>query len=236
MILPGDLRVRLLGGLAALLMIAPLSRPGPAFAALALVLAAFALGRQPLPWRRLWHLEAFLILLLLTLPFTLPGQPLLHLGPLTATAEGLTRALVLCAKVAASVLLLTLLFAATPPERLAAAFRALHLPEPLVRIFLGVLRYLSLIRAEMQRLQDAMRLRSFRPGSNRHTWRSYGHLIGMMLLRALHRADRVEEAMRLRGYSGRLLAESLPPLTRADLLAGLAVTLPAAALFLWDKA
>lgn len=236
MSLPGDLRLRMLAGFGALVLIAPLSRQGPAAAALAVVLALFAVQRQPLPWRRLWHLEAFLVLLLVTLPFTLPGTPLLRIGPLVASHEGLERAGVVAAKVAASVLLLTLVFAATEPERVGAALRALRLPEPLVRIFLGVVRYLGLIRAEMQRLQDAMRMRSFRPGSNRHTWRSYGHLLGMMLLRALQRADRVEEAMRMRGYAGRFLAETPARPAARDWLAGLLLLAGAAALLAWDRA
>ena len=64
-------------------------------------------------------------------------------------------------------------------------------------------RYLSLIRDEARRLHDAMRARAFAPRSNRHTWQSYGYLIGMLLVRALERARRVEEAMACRGYSGR---------------------------------
>lgn len=231
---PGDLRLRLPAGLAVLLLLAPLQGLAPAATGLCLVLLLLALARQPLPWHRLWHLEAFLILLLLTLPFTVPGQPLLRLGPVTASAEGLLRALTLVAKVSASVLLVFALFADTAPESLGAALRALRLPEPLVRIFLGLTRYLALIRAEMARLQEAMRARSFRPRSTLHTWRSYGFLIGMMLIRALDRADRVEEAMRLRGYQGRMPAAALARLRPADALAALALTLPFGLLLVWD--
>lgn len=235
-ILPADLRVRLVAGGGALLLISPVVHPGPAFAALAAVLALGLVDGQPLPWRRLWHLEAFLALILLTLPFTLPGTPLWRIGPLTASAEGLWRAAVLGAKVTASVLLLAILFGRVEPERLGAAFRALRVPEALVRIFLGVLRYLGLIRAEMHRLREAMRMRSFRPASNLHSWRSYGNLIGMMLVRAMQRAERVEEAMRLRGYAGRFPGVDPGPVARADLWAGLAGLALAAALLVWDRA
>jgi cobalt/nickel transport system permease protein len=205
---PGDLRLRLPAGLAVLLLLAPLQGLAPAAAGLCLVLLLLAVARQRLPWHRLWHLEAFLILLLLTLPFTVPGQPLLRLGPVTASAEGLLRALTLVAKVSASVLLVFALFADTAPENLGAALRALRLPEPLVRIFLGLTRYLSLIRAEMARLQEAMRARSFRPRSTLHTWRSYGFLIGMMLIRALERSERIMKAMKCRGFTGRLFLDA----------------------------
>ena len=69
----------------------------------------------------------------------------------------------------------------------------LRLPEPLVRLFLLTVRYLSLTRSEARRLHDAMAGRGLsRRASNRHTWRSYGYLIGMLLVRALDRAQRVE--------------------------------------------
>ncbi len=55
------------------------------------------------PWHklrhRLLHLEGFMIVLLVLLPFTMPGRPLLELGPLVATVEGTVRALTVAIKV-----------------------------------------------------------------------------------------------------------------------------------------
>lgn len=231
---PGDLRARLGAGFLALVMIAPLARLAPALAALAVVLALHALERRRLPWRRLLHLEAFLALLFLTVPFSVPGQALVTLGPLALTDAGLARAFTLAARVTASVLLLGALFAGTAPEHVGAAMRAVHLPEPLIRIFLGLVRYLSLIRAEMTRAQEAMRARSFHPGTNRHSWRTYGWLIGRMLMRALARADRVGEAMRLRGYAGRLPRPARVPVTARDGLRAVALCAPFLAILIWE--
>ncbi|SOC10831.1 energy-coupling factor transporter transmembrane component T family protein [Rhodobacter maris] len=233
---PADLRPRLGAGGLVLVLIAPLARPGPALVALALVLALYALEGRALPWRRLIHLEAFLALLFLTLPFTVPGTALLRLGPLALTDAGLARTLTLAAKVTASVLLLSALFADTAPEHLGGAMRAARLPEPLVRIFLGLVRYLALIRAEMARAQEAMRARAFHPGTNRHSWRAFGWLIGRMLMRALARADRVEEAMRLRSYTGRLPRPLLPPVGAADHARALALCAPFLAILIWELA
>ncbi|MFD2172579.1 energy-coupling factor transporter transmembrane component T family protein [Rhodobacter lacus] len=233
---PVDLRPRLAAGICALVLIAPLTRPGPACAALGLVLALYLLERRALPWRRLIHLEAFLALLFVTLPFSVPGAALLSLGPVTLTDAGLARTLTLAAKVTASVLLLAALFAGTAPEHLGAAARAAHLPERLIRIFLGLVRYLALIRAEMARAQEAMRARAFHPGTNRHSWRAYGWLIGRMLMRALARADRVEEAMRLRGYAGRLPRPVPPPIPAADLARAGALGAPFLVILLWELA
>lgn len=234
-LLPADLRLRLVAGVACLLLVAALHGPGAAGMALMAVLLLIWAGRLAVPWRRLWHLEAFLVLLALTLPFTVPGQVLFTLGPFSASLEGLARTATIAAKVAASVLLMAALFLGVAPERLGAALQALGLPAPLLRIFLGLVRYLGLIRAEMARLQEAMRVRSFRPRSNLHTWRTYGWLIGMMVLRALARADRVAEAMRLRGHEGRLPHLPFPPPPRADRLAALALPLPFVLILLSER-
>ncbi len=113
------------------------------------------------------------------------------------------RAGLVALKVSAAVLVLMAFLGSVEPARIGAALHALRLPEPLVRVFMLTVRYLSLIRDEARRLHDAMRARAFTPRSNRHTWQSYGYLIGMLLVRALERARRVEEAMACRGYSGR---------------------------------
>ncbi|MDV7145764.1 energy-coupling factor transporter transmembrane component T [Tropicimonas sp. TH_r6] len=234
MILPEDLRLRLVVAAGVVIILSPMSQLWPSLAYLGLILGLALSSGTALPWRRLLHLEAFLILLLITLPLTVPGTPMLRLWGLTASWEGGERAAVVALKVTASMLLLTISFAHEEPVRLGQALRDLRVPETLVRILLGVLRYLALIRSEFARLQDAMRLRSFRPRSNWHTWRSYGNLIGMLLLRATARADRVEEAMRMRGFDGRLPTTPMPAVQPRDWpLAGLAAVL-ALGLLIWD--
>lgn len=236
MTMPEDLRLRL--GLAFVLpaLLTAITSFAPAFTAMIAVLLLHVQSRKPFPWKRLLHLEGFLILLFVTLPFTIPGAPLLTLGPLMASVEGAWRAATLAVKVTASVLLLALLFAATDPPHLGNALRALHVPEPLVRLFVAVTRQLGVIRAEFARLQDAMRARAFHPRSNRHTWRSYGNLMGMLIVRALERADRVEEAMRLRGYAGRFPRTATPPPSMSDWAITTALIGASAVLLLWDKA
>ena len=235
MTIPADLRLRI--GLAFTIpaMLTAIGGFAPALAALLAVSLLHACSPQPFPWRRLLHLEGFLILLFLTLPFTVPGTPLLTLGPFTASAEGVQRVATLATKVTASALLIMLLFAATDPLHLGSAFRALYVPEPLVRLFVAMTRHLGIIRDEFSRLQDAMRARAFRARSNRHSWRSYGNLVGMLIVRALDRADRVEEAMRLRGYSGRFPRTSLAAPTLSDWAIALALVGATALLLLWDK-
>lgn len=209
-----DLRLRIIAAFAAILCLSQLQTLPIAAGAFATVLLAAALSRTALPWHRLLHAEGFLLLLFATLPFTLSGPALFSLGPLSASAEGVRRAALIACKVSACVLVMMTLLHAVEPARLGQALRSLHLPETVVRLFVLTARYLSLIREEAVRLHDAMRMRGFRPRSNGHTWRSYGNLVGMLLVRALDRAQRIEEAMLCRGYNGRFphLAEPAPAL------------------------
>jgi cobalt/nickel transport system permease protein len=64
-------------------------------------------------------------------------------------------------------------------------------------------RYIGVLFDEHQRLRTAMKARAFVAGSNWHTWRSYGHLLGMLLVRSMERAQRISGAMRCRGFNGK---------------------------------
>ena len=207
--MPDDPRLRLVAALIAVSAVSLLRTVPVAAAAFALAALATALRRpEPRFWRRLLHVEMFVLLLFVTLPFTVAGPAVATLGPFTVSGAGLWRATLVALKVSASVLLLRVLLGDLEPERLGAVLRALLVPERLAHLFVMTARYVALIREEARRLMDAMRARSFRPRSSRHTWRSYGNLLGMILVRALERAERVQEAMLCRGYAGRY--RSLP--------------------------
>lgn len=195
-----DLRLRLVAALVLLSCLSQLHRPE---AALFAVACGLLLGWRSFDLHRLMHVEGFVLLLVMLLPLTVPGSPLLTAGPLTVSREGARLAALLACKVTAAALVLMALLGGVQISRLGAALGALRLPEPLVRVFVLAPRYLDVIRAEARRLRVAMRARGFRPGTNRHTLRSYGNLTGMLLVRGLDRARRVEEAMRMRGFSGR---------------------------------
>lgn len=226
---PADLRLRLVAALGVVASISALrTLPVAAATGAAILGLALAAGWRRPAWRRLLHVEAFLLLLFLTLPFTMAGTPLFSLGPLAASAEGVARAALVAAKTSACVMVLMLLLGDIEPARLGAALRALHVPERLVRLFVMTVRYADLIREEAARLHEAMRARAFRARSSRHTWRSYGNLVGMLLVRALERARRVEEAMLCRGLSRQFPYRAAPAPSLRDwagfgLLAGAAL-------------
>ncbi|CAB4326172.1 cobalt ECF transporter T component CbiQ [Brucella sp. 191011898] len=172
------------------------------------------------PWHklrhRLLHLEGFMIVLLVLLPFTMPGRPLLELGPLVATVEGTVRALTVAIKVNICVLSIYALLGSLDPIRIGQAAESLGLSPKFVRLFLITVRYVSVFRAETGRLSEAMRVRGFHPRSNMHTWRTFGNLAGTMVVRSIERAERVDEAMRCRGFSGTMPATPATAAQRRD--------------------
>ncbi len=90
------------------------------------------------------------------------------------------------------------------PARLGHALARLGVPERLAHLLLLTVRQIQLVGDEYARLRQAMRARAFVPRSNRHTWHSFGWLMGMLLVRSLARSRRVLDAMRCRGFDGRL--------------------------------
>jgi len=164
-------------------------------------------------------------MLLLTLPFTVPGAPILELGPLTATREGFARALMVLLKANAVVLALGGLVGGLEPVVFGHALARLRVPNKLVHLLLMTVRQIGLLDQEHRRLRQAMRARAFVPRSNRHTWNSYAWLIGMLLVRALGRSRRMLEAMRCRGFQGRLYLLDTQIWNRADSVFGVALGL-----------
>lgn len=171
---------------------------------LALATAVWAGLSGPLLLKRLLAMEGFMVVLLIMLPFSVPGESLLTLGPFSASLAGLQRALEIALKANAVVILLLALVGTLEPVVLGHALGQLRLPEKLIHLFLFSVRYIGVLFDEYQRLRLAMRARAFMAGSNRHTWRTFGWLLGMLLVRSLERSERILAAMKCRGFNGRL--------------------------------
>ena len=213
-----DARTRILAACALVILIVSLQTFPARIAALAL--AAGLLAASALRWReaarRLAHVEGFMAALLVLLPFTAGGPALAQFGPLTVSARGLERAFAIVLAVNASALVTLALLGALEPVRLGRAMAALGAPQRLVHLLLFLVRYLPNLREDLARQRDAMRARAFAPALSRHAWRSFGNLVGMLLVRTIERAERVDEAMRCRGFSGRFPLRAMKPMGGAD--------------------
>ncbi len=162
---------------------------------------------QPIPTlRRMLAMDTFIAFVVVTLPFTTPGEAMFTIGPLLATREGLELAVAIALKANAVVLALLALVAPMEMATLGHALVRLRVPEKLVQVLLFAQRYVDVLGLEYRRLRTAMKARAFRSRSDRHTWRSLGYLVGMLLVRSLDRSERILNAMKCRGFTGRFHA------------------------------
>jgi cobalt/nickel transport system permease protein len=195
-----DARLRILAALAFALI--TLSLDGLAALGLALALAgglAAASGmRGGELARSLAALEGFMLILLLSLPFTVPGHTLVDLGPLAASVDGLRLAVAILLKANAILLVLLALIGTLEPVVFGHALARLGVPEKLLHLLLMTVCQIHLIQAESLRLRQAMRAR------------------------------RILDAMRCRGFQGRLYLLDSTVWTHRDTIAalGLALALP----------
>jgi cobalt/nickel transport system permease protein len=222
-----DPRVKIVLACALACAVAPGRSLEGALAALGAGLVLAGAARLPLGSvaRRLLVVNGFTAFLWLVLPFTWPGDPAWALGPLTATRQGLAQALLVTLKCNALLLALLALVSTSRIADLGDALRRLRVPDKACCLLLFTFRYVHVVADEYQRLARAARMRGFVPGNNLHTYRTYAHLLGMILVRSADRAERVRQAMALRGFQGRF--HPLRPMGggKADpwlLLAGLA--------------
>lgn len=181
-----------------------------------LVVAAGIVCRRTL--RRFIEINAFILFLLVFLPFSLPGKPLFRLGGLVWSLEGVLKATAIALKANSIMLAFAALIATMEPIRLGEALNRLGIPNKLAHILFFAVRYLDVIHREYTRLVNAMKLRCFRPGFNRHTFRTYGYLVGMLLVKSIDRSERILDAMKCRGFRNRFYTLTSFVVTRNDVL------------------
>lgn len=201
--------------------------------------AALALGillvlTARLPFKtillRLAAANIFILFLWLVVPFTAPGDPGFSLGPLQATRQGLELTLLVTLKCNAIMLDLLALVAISPLPEVGQALQRLRMPTSLCWLLLFTYRYIFTIGQEYQRLSCSARLRCFRPRTNVHTYRTYACMLGMTLVKSWNRAQRVQQAMALRGFSGRFHLLEQPTLRKADIVLAAGLVFAATAL------
>ncbi len=165
---------------------------------LILVLFAQLSAREIL--KRILAVNVFILLLWLVLPLTFHGSVAMKLGPLPVFSSGIAMAAQITLKSNAIVLALIALVATMNFSILGYSLNWLRVPDKIVHLLLMTYRYVFLIEQEYQRLIRAAQIRGFRPGTNLHTYKTYASIVGMLLVRATLRADRVYKAMLCRGF------------------------------------
>ncbi|MBT6273345.1 MAG: cobalt ECF transporter T component CbiQ [Chromatiales bacterium] len=208
-----DARVRIVVSVTFALSVVSFTNVAALVAAVAVaVLALLVTGVPKGPTlKRVMAMDGFVIMVLIMLPFTMPGDTLFSVFGLNASSQGLVRAIEIGLKANAVVLLLLVLVGSLEPVEFGYALHRLRVPTTLVHLLMFTVRYVDVLDGEYRRLRIAMKARGFRPTNCWHTYRTLGYLIGMMLIRAMERSERILAAMKCRGFSGKIhLLEPLP--------------------------
>ena len=232
-----DPRVRLLTALLFALVTVNLQGLASLLILLGMVLGlALAAGITPsLLLKRLFVLEGFMLVLMLFLPFSVPGETWFQLGSLHASMEGTLRAVTIFLRAHVVVVILLVLVGTLDAVKFGHALAQLRLPDKLVHLLLFTVRYLGVLHEEYGRLRQAMRTRGFKARSDRHTWRVLGWLVGMLLVRSLERSQRIHNAMKCRGFNHRFYLIDGHPWRWGDSLFGLTSLLGLTTLLLLDR-
>lgn len=170
-----------------------------------LLVASFSVTVVLRDWRDWWPraagVSAFALLVAGLLPWTVGGETVDLLG-LTLSRRGTELAGLVVGKMLALFNLTWLLLAMTTVPDLVSALAGLGVPRRGVALISLTHRYLHLFQEELARLRLALRVRGFRNRLSRHAWRTAAQATGALLVHGLDRAERVEQAWRLRGYAG----------------------------------
>ncbi|ADW19360.1 cobalt ABC transporter, inner membrane subunit CbiQ [Desulfobulbus propionicus DSM 2032] len=182
-----------------------------------------ALGRVPasLILTRLVLVSPFAVLLGLCNPL-LDQHPQLYLGSFAVSGGWLSFCSILL-RFSLTIGALLVLIATTGFNAVCMALERLGMPTVFAVQLLLLYRYLFVLIEEGRRMHRARALRSFQ--GRGMGMRTYGHLLGGLLLRTLDRAQRIHQAMLCRGFDGTVRTRRPPRLTLRDvvvfMLAGL---------------
>jgi cobalt/nickel transport system permease protein len=168
----------------------------------------------------------FIVLLWIFLPWSVPGRALYTLGPLSLSMEGVTKTLSITFRSTSILLLILSLVSTSSVFSLVHALGHFRVPQKLLYLLFLSYRYIFVIYAEYLRLRDAMRIRGFKPSTAVHTYKTFGYLIGMLLLRSFERSERIYNAMLCRGFQGRFFLLDHFKVIKKDIVLLIVLLLP----------
>ena len=184
--------------------------------------------------RRLAWIFLFGGALIVLFPFITPGREISswQIGSLSisATQEGIDKAILLFLRLLSAVLAVTLLNATTGFREIINGFRKLSMPAILVGIIEFTIRYFFVLADELTRMKLARKARAYDLNQsifNTKALKTIAQLIAVLFIRSMGRAERVYFAMLARGYGGEGYVKKHQPVNRnervqiADILWGI---------------
>ncbi len=223
-----DPRVKLLLFLAYATVLTSLNRPsGLVVTGGYVILLALFAGRSILkPAKTLVVANTFLVFLAVTMPFSYSKGPLFHFAGLSFSLEGLKYGLFLFVKSNEILLLLLILVSTSSLYAITHALHHLGLPTKLVQMLFFSWRYLELLKEEHRCLMKSAKARGFQGRTGISTYKTMAYIMATLMLKSYSRAQKVEKAMRCRGFRGVYPLYSHFHFKEEDLLFTLANSVP----------
>ncbi len=188
---------------------------GIAACALATVVAASDVRVSDL-LRKVLPAMPFLLIVGALVPFAGHGDRVFTIWPgLGITEDGFRRWMLIMSRGVLAIGWLAMLAALTPPERMFAALAHMRVPGAAVSIGWLVYRYLWVLGDEGRRMVRAWQARR-RGGWRAGDVRVLGGIAALMFIRSIERAERIDRAMRARGFEGTLVHRPPQPWSRRD--------------------
>lgn len=189
------------------LLVLPWTRsvPGTLLALVCSVVFLLSTGAPRSWWLpRLMMVAGFLLLFVIVLPFTV-GQPDVQVAGLSVSSQGIGLGMSILYRGLAAVSWTLFLTATTTTEELLHAATALHVPQPILRVMVVTWRYIQVMYHTIRHFRTALRLRGFRNRPGLRTYQTITHVIGTLLIQGFEHTERTVQAMRARGYQGRIV-------------------------------
>ncbi len=180
---------------------------------------------------RLRLLALFLVPIVIVVPFHRAAEaaPLFpYAWPGGPTDAGADLALLVAVRIVGASVAAALAIAVGPFDRTAKALQDLGLPRILVHMTLLAYRYTFIFGDDLGRVRAALASRGFRARPTPATLRTYGGIVGGLLVRSVDRTERLDQAMRCRGYDGRIRTLETPGVGARDVSIALGVIVLAA--------
>lgn len=196
-----------------------ISSPAAVIVMMVITCCCWMLSGLPIRYllQRLRYPSLLIIFMLLILPFAGSGSPLFEVGIVSISREGFNAGILIAVRFYSILVLAIVFFGVAPLLTNIATLRALGLPWLMVDMALLMVRYLEVLKQDVQRLGISMRLRGFQRKSwSLKTLRTTSWLILSLLLHSYERAEGIYQAMRLRGYGQAEYANPVSQLNKLD--------------------
>jgi len=227
-----DQRCKIVSFLILITAISFMSSAVPAIAGLLAALIVAVFSRLPVKFliKRIAMPLFFLLPLFLLLPVTAGGDIYTVIYGINIYFQGIKTAVLILIKTSSIILLFNIMIATCPFSETVCALQSLRLPEKIINMIAFTYRFIHVYIIDFNKMRTALILRGYKSESGLRSWKTSANLTGSLIVRSYEQTDRIHNAMKLRGYSGRLYTDKEFRLTKSDIVKTSLIILTAASL------